>query len=518
MDAQHHRTLGDYLRVLRAQRVIMIAVPLLALLMVVIYSVTKTPVYEASASLAFKDESQDLGVLGTPSAPNQDPAKFAAARAETITSQRVLRGVKTGVGGNESVGELRDTVSQQVEPNSDLVVITAQASSARRASQVADEFANQTRSVVTNTERARYSNAAARLRVQFKDAERRKDRTAVLALADRISRLVSLSSFATPVEVTEVAETPESPSSPRPVRDVMFALFLGLILASALAFLREALDRRLRTPNEIDEQLGLPMLGFVRDEAMGHVVQSANGAPLLEASDFEGFKIIKTNLDFLDVDSPPSSVLVTSAAPEEGKSTVAASLAFAWAAAGKNTLLVECDLRRPTLAKRLGLESRPGLTDWLGRVAEPKEILQPLNAGFASSANGGGAAQAGSLVCITAGTPSPQPAELLGSQRCQAFLEEVTAYYDRVVIDTSPLLSVVDTLELIPQVEGVVLCVRITRTTRDQVRAARAAMGHFPDRPTGLVVTGMRRRDWGDYGYYGYPAYGYSATPEPAKS
>jgi Mrp family chromosome partitioning ATPase len=95
----------------------------------------------------------------------------------------------------------------------------------------------------------------------------------------------------------------------------------------------------------------------------------------------------------------------------------------------------------------------------------------------------------------------------LGSQRFKAFLAQVTEAYDHVILDCCPLLSVGDTLELIPQVDGIVLCVRASRTTRHQAQAAKSALAAFPARPTGVVVTGLRHGDESDYGYYSY-AYG----------
>ena len=143
---------------------------------------------------------------------------------------------------------------------------------------------------------------------------------------------------------------------------------------------------------------------------------------------------------------------------EEGKSTVAACLAVANAEAGRRTLLVECDLRRPVLAKRFAINATPGLTDYLTGNAEPSEILQPV-AGYSGrtnvNGNGNGNARdasATNLVCITSGTNVPQPAKLLASDRFRTFLEEVSKVYDSVILDTAPLLPVADTLSIIPDV------------------------------------------------------------------
>ena len=110
------------------------------------------------------------------------------------------------------------------------------------------------------------------------------------------------------------------------------------------------------------------------------------------------------------------------------------------------------------------------------------------------------------LVAIVAGSPAPQPAELLRSKRCRAFFEQVKQVYDVVVVDSSPLLSVADTLEVLPVSDAVVVCMRASKTTREQAGAAKAALGHLPERPTGIVVTGFRAREEGPY--YGYYSYG----------
>ena len=211
-------------------------------------------------------------------------------------------------------------------------------------------------------------------------------------------------------------------------------------------------------------------------------------------------------------------MLVTSPLPEEGKSTVAASLAAANAASGRRTLLVECDLRRPSLPARLSVNRSPGLTDYLAGEAGAAEILQvvtlsegePVLAGGQGRGAAAGAPStvAGKLVVIAAGSHSVRPAELLGSARFRAFLEQVCAAYDTVVLDTPPLLSVSDTLEMVPFADGVLLCIRADQTTRDQARAVKAALAHLPERTTAVVVTGLKPGRESDYGYYSYAYYG----------
>jgi Mrp family chromosome partitioning ATPase len=259
----------------------------------------------------------------------------------------------------------------------------------------------------------------------------------------------------------------------------------------------------------------------VRTDALGKSprlkgVQSA--API----DWELFRILRRNLDFLDPERALRTVAVTSSLPEEGKSTVASFLASASAAAGKPTLLIECDLRRPVLAKRLGIKSAPGLSDYLEGRAQLSDAIQQIGFGDPMSRNGfnhsNGVApahaetQAGNrahglmheLHCITAGTPTRHPAEMIRSEAMSNLLVEVSTTYELVVLDTPPMLSVVDALELLPQVEAAVICVRVLSTTRQQAGAGRAALKRLPEQPAGLVITGTTRTNDAEYGYYGY--------------
>ena len=295
------------------------------------------------------------------------------------------------------------------------------------------------------------------------------------------------------------------------MRSGILGLVLGLLLAIVMAFFRDSLDRRLRTPHDIEESFHYPILGHVREQAMGRIVRPQDDGGDDNALDLEAFRILRRNLEFMNLDSPPRSIVVTSGVPEEGKTTVASSLAVAIASTGKRTLLVDCDLRRPTVAARFDVEKTPGISDFLAGEATPEEILRPIVFSDAPSVNGGASSSNGSngdvenhtLVVIPAGSPTSHAAELLGSRRFKAFLEEVVQAYDAVVIDSTPLLPVADTLEILPYVDGVVICAREAKTTLEQARAAKTALSRFPERPTGVVITGVRARG-SEYEIYSY--------------
>jgi Mrp family chromosome partitioning ATPase len=172
------------------------------------------------------------------------------------------------------------------------------------------------------------------------------------------------------------------------------------------------------------------------------------------------------------------------------------------------------------LAERFGLKLSPGLTDYLTGNTAPQDILQSVEVIAGESGVGRGIAGAGNgnlpatgserLVCITSGQTAPRPTELLASDRFQAFLAEVSRVYESVILDSAPLLPVADSLEIVPYVDGVLICVRLEQTTRAQARAANTALERMPPRSTAVVVTAIDERDEGYYGYYGY--YG-ASTP-----
>jgi Mrp family chromosome partitioning ATPase len=165
------------------------------------------------------------------------------------------------------------------------------------------------------------------------------------------------------------------------------------------------------------------------------------------------------------------------------------------------------------LADRFGIEEAPGLSDYLGGRNAPADVLQTIAVPGATVEHGidvpwgegdnGSAPQ--SLVCITAGTAPPRPADVLSSERFSAFLTQVGKVYERVIIDCPPLLPVADTLEIAPRVDCLLVCVRLNWTTRDQAQAAKEALERLPSRPVGLVLTDFSERDTGYYrGYYRY--------------
>ncbi len=522
MSDTRHVSLRDYLRVLRNNRTAVIALTILVAGLAAAWSLAQEPTYVAQARVTFQEESRSNAEAGLTAAQTQTADQLAAEGAATMLSNDVLLRVKRRLQSPRTTAQLRSMLSTSVDPSSALVTVEARTNDRSLAATLANEVARGAVTIQKNTERERYARNADRVESQYEklrgegSAGSRTD-FALATLLDRISTLRTLSLNATPARLAEAASVPSAPASPKPIRNTLLGGVLGLLLGIGVAFVRDSLDRRLRDSDEIQQTLDLPVVGMVRVEALGNAAYVPNGRGPMTDQDIESFRILRTNLEFLDVDRPMTTVLVTSPLPEEGKSTVAASLAAANAAAGKRTLLVECDLRRPSLPERLSVKRSPGLSDYLAGKAQAGEILQVVTLSHsdpAAAANGAGAgtataeAVAGKLVVIAAGSYSIRPAELLGSQRFRDFLDQVSAAYDTVVLDSPPLLSVSDTLELVPLVDSILLCIRADQTTRDQARAVKEALAHLPERTTGIVVTGLKPGREHDYGYYSYAYYG----------
>jgi len=505
-EGPRYASLQDYLALLRRQRWVVILVTLVFAGAALALALRQTPTYVAEADVTVHDISEDLRILGVSSNPNVAPAQQAAAAAQVSTRLAVAQRVKRQLRTRLSPQQLQGAVTAKVGTLTGLVLLQGSWSNARFATDIANAFARQAVDLARKQQNRQLDTAIANLRRRAG----RLDQPALTAGQQQaqlqLSNLLTVRRIVKPAEVTERAQVPTAPVSPKPVRDAVLGGLLGLAVALAAAFVRDSLDRRIRGSKEAHDELALPVIGRVGLSALGSAGLATNGRRPLSPVDLESFRMLRTNLAFFNPEAPPRLVLVTSGTPGEGKSTVAAAISTAAAAAGQRTLLVEGDLRRPTLAKRMGLRESPGLTDYLMGRASPNEILQVHSVTLGGHRNGVATApdhEGLSLVCITAGGPVENAAELLASQRAHDFLAKVRKVYDLVVVDSSPLLSAADPLELVPYVDGVVLCVRVGWSTRDDVRATKAALGRLPHRPTGVVITGLRSSDE-EYAYYGY--------------
>jgi capsular exopolysaccharide synthesis family protein len=421
-----------------------------------------------------------------------------AVGAKGLTTQEFLN--RSGSNTSSSTNLLRLTVTNQDRQLA-----------ARLATAYAQQFIRYTGSLQSTSLTRIRSQVQTRIRELRKTPGGRRS----AEYKQLVARLQALGVFAASQPPTVSLVRPATGAvlaQPRIGRNLGFGFILGAAIGIVLAFSAEAFDRRLRSPDEVVERLSLPLLGHVAGSALGRSFLQANGGDPLAASQFEAFHILRANLDLFDVDDDLGTILVTSALPREGKSTVASSLAAAYQASGRRVLLIETDLRRPSLAKRLGLPRYPGLRDYLagaaGRDDVVEEVVLPQRVPVGPEQVEGDSRPA--LACIPAGVPAPNSSELLRSKRYRDLLDYAATEYEKVILDAAPLLSVVDTREMLPHVDGILLCVRVAHAKPEQVSAAKTTLDRVPNRPpTGVVVTGLSGRELDLYGYDQY-SYGYN--------
>jgi capsular exopolysaccharide synthesis family protein len=513
------RGFQSYLRAVRRRRVLVLVILAVFVGISLVRSFTADTTYEAASTILFQDPNEDLSLTGASGGVFRTAQERAQIGADTLITDRLAADVRSRLRLRESIDGIKGDLAAAADPATSQVTITAKADTARGAADLANAVSVITQQTEADASRARYLGAARNLaRRSDRLGNSDEDDNQRLEYAQQISRLRTLSTLTAPVQITKTASIPSSPASPKPVSSAILFFILGLFVAVPVALAREAFDRTIETTTDVEDQIGVPVLVHLSSDAMGRAGLSSHGLGALQEPDQESLRILRTNLRVEDPDDPPQVVLVTSPMPSEGKSTVAASLAFSNALAGRSTLLVECDFRRPTLAERLGVAKEPGLVDYLTGRAEPQEIIQTVEGSTVERGAPGydGDVESPGLVAIVAGSvPGRWSADLIEGGAFKDFIDEVRGAYDSIVIDTPPLLPVADALEMIPQVDSVVLCLRASRTTRDQASRARAALEPFKEKLAGAVITDVRSRDRGDYGYYGY--YGY-ASAEPPKA
>ncbi len=286
--------------------------------------------------------------------------------------------------------------------------------------------------------------------------------------------------------------------SPTPTKNLVVAAALGLILGLLAAFMREHFDRSLRTTDEIERSFGVPVIGQIPSIRKG----SKERPRMLwdENGEFaEAFRGLRANLQYLAVQRPLRTILVTSPEANQGKTTVCANLATALAQSGASVALLEADLRRPRLAAAFGLPPLgPGLTSvligntHLGRAT--REVKLPGHDGASASPQR-------AVTVLPSGPLPPNPSELVGSPRMRRLIEGLADLFDTVVIDSPPILPVADSLGIAKLVDGVIVVVRAKSATRDEAREVRALVERLDIPLVGVVVSGVTGR--GGYGAYG---------------
>jgi len=399
--------------------------------------------------------------------------QFAQERVKSyvdvLSSNRLAQAVvsDTAVGGDAEV--VQSQVSAQVIPDTVLIEAT-----------------------VSDQDRARALRLAQSLAVQFPRL---------------VARLETPPGSRVPTVGVQIIAEPrlaDGPVSPQPVRNISLGVVLGLIVGVGAAALRESLDTTIRTPDALAAAASAPTLCCIPLDS------AARSAPLItdgsgQSSRAEAMRQLRTNLQFVEVDRPLRSLVVSSAVPGEGKSTTACNLGIAFAEAGKRVIIVDADLRRPMVAEYLGLEGAVGLTNVLAGQAGVRDVIQPWGNN--------------SLWVLPSGSIPPNPSELLGSDNMADLLTALTTSFDMIIIDTPPLLPVTDAAIMAAVADGCLLVSRHGKTTTTHVGTAAGALTAVGAKLHGCVLNMTPARRASTYSYYSYesaPQTGPDNTGPPA--
>jgi receptor protein-tyrosine kinase len=496
------------LMVARRRLPIFLACVVLVPLAAVVVSLLQKKEYSAQAVLLFRDPQFDQKLFGTSFVQSQpDPNREAATNLDLVSLPRVaaLSAQRLRVLTQQQVSS---AVSVSSEGQSDLVAIQATWRTPAFAARLANTFANAFIDFRRSSDRSTIRGAEAPLRHQIA-ALPPASRNGALgqSLQQRLGQLSVLASLQTGnAELVQPAQLPRGPSSPKPVRNAAFGLFFGILLGIALVLLAETLDRRVRDPAEVEQIFERPLLAALPESPE---LAGADAALLgVPAPAREGFRMLWVNLRYLSLSRDITTVVVTSADRDDGKSTVAWGLGVAAASAGSRTLLIEADFRKPSLAARYELPSRDGLTSVLaGDVPSAQAIMRlPLPVSESDSS------PARSMDVLVAGPRPPDPTDLLQSRHMADFLKWLQDRYDLIVIDSPPAAMVSDAIPLITMAHGLIVVTRLGNTVRDHLRRLRQQLDQLNAPILGVVINSIAEGP-----YYAYD-YSYADPPPAARS
>ena len=502
------RDLSNAFRVARRRAWIVVLCVVLGAALAFAYSKTKQKEYTATAQVYFRNAQLDQEAAGLPVVNNVDPQSQTDTNLRLATLPRVAADTSAVVGHGVTPSAIAQSIGVSQVGDTDLATVAATSTSPKLAATIANAYASQVvaNSQVTNA--SYYAKALRALNLQYKALTPTQRRGLQGAdLLDRASSLQILAQLQTSdVRLEQLAAVPSSPSSPKVARNTVLGGILGLLLGLGLAFLLNRIDQRIREPGDLEDVYGVPVVGIVPESSALRVTQHANGSQIgtLPPNEAEIFGLLRAHIRYFNVDRELRVVVVVSATPGDGKTTVARNLATATAMVGSRVLLVEADLRRPMVARYFGIKQEPGLSEVLVGAESLESAVQRVE--IASERD----MAAGLDVLVAGGVLPPSPPQVIESQAMESLLQAARRSYELVVIDTPPLALLPDAFPLVSRADGVLVVSRLGRNRKDVARRLRETLASANAPVIGVVANGMKRSRGRLQGYaysYDYSAY-----------
>lgn len=451
--------------------------------------------------------------------------RLARTYKELIMTDRVLSGVIASLSLDSTTGQLRQAIAVTLVPSTLLIDFTVENVDPVLAADIANTLGDVFSQEIAAMETTRYADSKENLLTQMTDIEAQIAELQITLTslgtdeanqADRVRletiiaqnqeiytnllqsyeniRFEEAQSTQNVVQVGP-AVPPKNPIRPKVMMNTMIAAVVGFAFAVFGIIVVEALDDTVKGPDDVNRKLGLPVLALIAQ------VPETEGGPITFAEPrspvAEAFRSLRTNIQFASVDKPLQTLLITSPMPKDGKSTISTNVAVVLAQSGKKVTIIDADLRRPTLHKKLNMTNRRGLTDLF--------VQQKLSLEGIANPTG-----VPNLKLLTSGGLPPNPSELIGSSKMMEIVSALHEVNDVVIIDTPPVMAVTDSSILAPKVDGVLLVIRPGETKMAAAKQTVEQLRRVNANILGAVLNDVENKRARYYYYYkGYYAYNY---------
>lgn len=510
---QNTLELRDYFRVLLNHKWIIIVTMVLCVGASLALTFTRTAQYAATTTVLL--EKRLVDTLFVPGGSGGDTAGADRSRSNEIA---VMDGPEVEAAVEEQLGFSPDPVTFEAQIGTDVVAITAQGPRPRRVAETANAYANTYIKVRTNQRVADLDGVVKAVEARVADvdtkifltgadlinnppapdvivqgrnttptdkrvlklAEYERERDSYTAQLDDLRAAIAIASQPG-ANVLSAAEVPTEPINKDPMRNLLAGIVVGLILAVALAFLREYLDDSVKSKEDLEVATGLNVLGIV--PSLGDW-KKRNTTPLVAMTQprspaAEAYRSVRTSVEFLALDQPIGSIQVTSPQSSEGKTSTLANLAVTFARAGQRVIVVCCDLRRPRVHEFFGLSNRVGFTSVLLGDTPLVQAIQPAHPELP-------------IELLASGPLPPNPAELLASQRAIEVIEDLDQRGDILLIDSPPILPVTDGLVISGLVDAVLVVGSAGSSTKRGLRRTTELLRQVDAPMIGAILNGVR--------------------------
>jgi polysaccharide biosynthesis transport protein len=502
-------SLSDYVRILRRRKGTIVGMTVLVTALAVAFSLNQSKVYKASTQVLINRQDLAATATGTPVDPSlgEDPARFATTLASVARSYAVAQlAISKGKVAGRTAGGLLAHSTVTPNPNADLLVFTVNDGDPLKAAKLANAYAAAYAAYRLKLETSTLAKARNELLRRINNVGSHGDRTSALYR--------SLTNSEQQLHTMELLQSQDTvlihPSAgtrvqPTPRRDGFLGLGFGLLLGVAVAFVSEALDKRIRLENEVERELDLPLLARLPEPPRG--IREGVGLSMIDhpgSMHADAARRLATNIEFTNPDRPSQVIMFTSAVQREGKSTAISDLAVALARSGRSVALVDLDLRQPKLASLFGIHRLTGLTDVvMGQVTLDDALVSielPETRTRRNASSYAPGSLGGRLSVLPTGTLPATPGEFVAAEALVwRVLSPLRKRFDYVLIDAPPICVVGDAQTLSARVDSIVAVVRLGVIDRTALTDLKRELAASPAPTIGFVLTGTDAPD--AYGY-----------------